>query len=39
MARIRVAAVHALLAEPGAFPDQVVDRPLELRDPVFKLAE
>jgi hypothetical protein len=34
-----VAAVHALLAEPGALPDEVVDRSLKLRDPVFKLTE
>src|SRR5690348_3179796 len=37
VARIRVAAVDALLAEAGALPDQVVDGALQLGDPVFEV--
>ena len=39
VAGIGVAAVHALLAEAGALPDQVVNRALQLRDLVFQLLD
>src|SRR5215210_7263976 len=39
MCRVRMAAVHALLAEPGAFPDQVVDGALQLGDAILEIAD
>jgi hypothetical protein len=37
MTWIRVTAVHALLAEAGTLPDEVVDGSLQLRNAVFEL--
>src|SRR6476469_6345936 len=39
VARVGMAAVHALLAEAGALPDEVVNRALQLRDLVFQLLD
>jgi hypothetical protein len=37
--RVGVAAVNALLTEPRALPDQIVDRPLQCGDAFAELAE